>query len=320
MPDYTPVVNDNLTEAFSALDLIPDAYKGSDRFLDIVSWNLRYFHDQDYNRVERIVNIMDALNADVFVLQEILDGSLQAVADGLSDAGAGYYQVAYGQTGGNQRVAVMYDLDWVRAKDDIHEIFNDKDYLSPDGKKAFPRRPLWGFFTCLTYDPQEAPFDFQLLGLHLKSQRGGGGAQRQKSAELLRDWLTEKAVLTDADVIMAGDWNEPPDSSTWDPIKELETQGEVAFAGVNDASDFSHLMYRNKKNLGSRLDLAAISVAALAEMRDAPATVRWTTLDKLLEANPKAKQLKAYIKEVRDKISDHMPVVTRFYFTERDSS
>jgi hypothetical protein len=79
--------------------------------------------------------------------------------------------VEYGTTGGDQRIAVMYDLDWIRAKDDIEELFGKGTIIAGDGKDAFPRLPLYAYFTSLSVGGE--PFDFQLAGLHLKSQRGG---------------------------------------------------------------------------------------------------------------------------------------------------
>jgi hypothetical protein len=49
-----------------------------------------------------------------------------------------------------------------------------------------------------------------------------------------------------ADVIPIGDWNKPPDAEEWRPLKNLESAGQVAFCGINDTSDFSHLMYRDQ--------------------------------------------------------------------------
>jgi len=316
MPYTEPVANDNLSHAFSALDMIPPGYRGSDRFLDVVSWNIRYFNDHDYFRVDRIVKILNALNADIIVCQEILDGSLEVVAQELESLGAGYYNVIYGTTGGNQRVAIMYDLEWVRAKDDPKELFGKGQVRTNEGKDAFPRLPLHGYFTCLASEENAAPFDFQLIGLHLKSQRGGGDMQRELSAKKLCDWMKDEAPLVDSDVIMIGDWNADPTADVWEPIRNMESDGDVAFTSINDKSDFSHLMYRNKKNIGSRLDMAAISMAAIDDMINPPDTVQWKNLTELLEANPKAKAIKAFIKDVRDKVSDHMPIVTRFYFEE----
>ena len=90
---------------------------------------------------------------------------------------------------------------------------------------------------------------------------------------------------------------------------------KLVFSKINDGDDISHLMYRNKQDIGSRLDLGAVSVAASSRLVKGSQAVRWTTLDTLLKGNPKAAEIKQYIKETSDNISDHMPVVTRFYFT-----
>jgi hypothetical protein len=45
--------------------------------------------------------------------------------------------------------------------------------------------------------------------------------------------------------------------------------------------------------------------------------VRWTTLVKLFAGNPSAAAIKQFIREVSRDLSDHMPVVSRFYFTPR---
>lgn len=314
---YVPPANDHLSDAFDAAGLIPDRFKGTDDFLDIVTWNIRYFHHRDKSRVKRVTEILNVLNADIIVLQEILDGSLEPVTAGLEQRGAGYYQVAYGTTGGNQRVAMMYDLDWVRAKDDIKELFDKGQVVTSDGKDAFPRLPLRAYFTVLSQVAE--PFDFQLIGVHLKSQRGGGNDQRALAAERLAQWLDGPAQAVDGDVMIMGDWNEPPNAVAWEPFRDLEKGGRAMFTSINTTSEISHLYYKNKGSIGSRLDLAALSIAAMHELAPEgdPAVVRWLSLNDLLATQPKAAQIKEYIREVSEKLSDHMPVVTRFYFEER---
>jgi len=304
--------NDNLSEGLA--DLVPDEMRGTDRFLDVVTWNLRWFNEKDTARSERVTTILRALNADVFVFEEIRNGSLAAVTEQLLNADAGAYEVAYGTTGGDQRVAIMYDLDWIRAKDDIGELFAKGEHKTSDDKEVFPRLPLRAYFTGRT-EPDEEPFDFQLLGLHLKSQRGDGTEQREEAAQILADWLTKDSKQVDADVIMIGDWNAPPSADVWKPFRTLENAGKALFTSVNDEDDFSHLMYQSKTKWGSRLDLTAVSMASAAQLSQAPGVVRWKSLDELLTANPNANQLKAYIKEIRETVSDHLPVVSRYYFT-----
>lgn len=309
--EFQPPPNDNLSNAFDRLGLVPPRYRGTDNFLDIVCWNIRFFHDQDPDRVKRIVNVLSELNADIIVLEEIKNLSMDVVAQQLRDIDAGFYQTAYGTTGGDQRVAILYDLDWIRAKDDIRELFG-KGQVMVGNKDAFPRLPLHAYFTGLT---EGSPFDFQLVGLHLKSQRGGGLDQRITASEALRDWLISDAPAVDADVIMLGDWNEPPDSNTWEAFHKLEQQNLAKFASINNSSEISHLMYKNKQNLGSRLDMAAVSMSASERMGEPPAVVRWAPLDEFLGTDPKANQIKEFLKTIREDVSDHLPVVTRFYFT-----
>ena len=152
--------NDRISAVFESI--VPDQYRGTDRFLDIITWNLRWFTSRDIKRVDRVTAIMDALNADIFVCQEIECGSLDAIAERLSNNGAGHYKVAYGTTGGDQRIAMMYDMDWIRAKSDIVELLGKDQVLTSDGKNAFPRLPLYENFAGLSHESD--PFDFQLLG------------------------------------------------------------------------------------------------------------------------------------------------------------
>jgi len=317
---YVQASNDNISNLFLLHDLVPEKMKGTDKFLDVVNWNIRYFHDKDQDRVKTVVEILTELNADVIVLVEILEGSLDIVAKALAGRKAGYYNVAYGTTGGNQRVAMMWDLDWVRTKDDIGEIFARGEVTTGIGKDVFPRLPLHGYFTSLNKDTDQDPFDFQLLGVHLKSQRGGGEDQRKMAAERLAKWLADEAPKQDADVLIVGDWNERPDSRTWQPFHQLEKQGKAAFEKINDSSNISHLMYRNATDVGSRLDLQVISAAALPGVAAPPQVVTWKPLSDMLnrKGGTKAQKLKALIKEISNDISDHMPVVSRFYFTGKE--
>jgi exonuclease III len=131
--------------------------------------------------------------------------------------------------------------------------------------------------------------------------------------------MVKTSETIDADIIITGDWNEKPSSQSWSSIHDLENKGELRFSTINSESSISHLYYKNKKNLGSRLDLAAISIAAYDEVAGDPQVVRWANLDDFLNSSPKAREIKSFLKEIREDISDHMPVVTRFYFDERSA-
>ena len=44
--------------------------------------------------------------------------------------------------------------------------------------------------------------------------------------------------------------------------------------------------------------------------------VKWAPLEAFLGDDPKANQIKEYLKALRERVSDHLPVVTRFYFSD----
>jgi endonuclease/exonuclease/phosphatase family metal-dependent hydrolase len=305
-----PVNNDNLSRYLR--DFIPDELEGNDRFLDLITWNIKFFNNRDPKRVDNIKSIIQELNADIFVLQEIEFGSLDEVAESLTKAGAGLYKVAYGTTGGDQRVAFMYDMEWVKASINVEELFTDNPTVMANGmsKPIFPRLPLYSTFVARSIDKEEDPFDFQLVGVHLKSQRGGGSEQRTEAAKFLAEWV--KTKTTDEDIIIAGDWNAQTDRPEWESIRQLEAEGKIKFKGwntVDNDSEASHLSVSGRR---SRLDLIVISETIQpADGEQEAKVINWNALFE-------SKNSPRLLKDIIDNISDHLPVVTRFYFTDKD--
>jgi endonuclease/exonuclease/phosphatase family metal-dependent hydrolase len=303
------------TNISQRIDSVVDKkYRGTDRYLDLVTWNIRWFHHRDPNRLKNVTEVLKLLNADIIVLQEIKEGSLGPVSDALEKAKAGNYEIAYGTTGGDQRVAIMWDLDWIRAKDNVGDL--EGTDVKVGNKKAFPRRPVWGYFTGLT---KGDPFDFQLVGVHLKAQAQGGDdeQQRLRSAEWIAEWLEGPSKDVDSDVIVVGDWNQPPTAPAWQPIHELEAEGKVWFTKINNGDSISHLFYKRKEEIGSRLDIKLLSSAAKPNLKGNPECVLWKDLAALLGSGAKAKDIQTYIQKVSNNLSDHMPVVSRYFFREK---
>jgi len=308
------IPNDTISELLGGID---KKFIDEDDFIDIVQWNLRWFTDRDKERYNRIFQVLKHLNSDVFVFQEIADGSLDQMALDLSKEGKGYYEVAYGETGGQQRVAIMWDTEWVRTKDDVTELFGKKQVTTPGGKDVFPRLPLWSYLYCKPVNGITGGIDFQLVGLHLKSQldRAGEGEdnlQRALSAAKLADWLQKDGTSYDADIILLGDWNQTPSAEEWDAFHRLEKTGKVKFTEINDETNLSHLYYKNRKEVGSLLDLRVITSPFAAKMNKAGGTVKWLKLEDLLESSAGAGEVKKAIEAIKNEITDHLPVLTRF--------
>ena len=337
--------NDNLSKALA--DLVPDEFRGTDRYLDVVQWNLEWFGAQkslakDKKRFGLVLDILTALNGDLFIFQEVTGpskdgrypGALDAVADELTKRGAGEYVVSYTDAGGEQRVAMMWDREWLRSKitRDPPDLFPAGAYKMSDGKDPFAQRtPFYGYFEARIPATSHEPdlkhgggsnrFDFQALGVHLKAM-GEGHPQRLASAEVLAKWLTAEAPKIDSDAFIMGDWNAPPDDSCWAPLHTLEQapQSKVVFQKINDPSDFSYLWLANRSDkYVSRIDLSAMTLSSMQQVvGKAAQVVHWKPIqDVLAQAGDiTAKKVKDVMAQLKDSISDHMPVVTRFYFTE----
>jgi len=330
--------NDNLSRGLE--DLVPKEFIGTSRYLDVVQWNLEWFGAskstaKDKKRLHLITDILDTLNGDLFVLQEIAGpsqdgrypGALDVVAEELKRRGAGDHVVYYTQLGGEQRVAMMWDREWLRSKTEVTDLYKRGEHKTADGKDAFATRsPLYGFFSTRIPDAS-APnagsdkFDFQILGVHLKAM-ADGHSQRLKSAEVLADWMTNEAPKTDTDVLIMGDWNAPPDDPCWAPIHALEKRAasKVHFTDINDPSDFSYLWLANRSTkYVSHIDLTAMSAASMQQVKGKAAqVVRWKPItDVLARAGSLTDtEVRDVMAQLKESISDHMPTVSRFYFTK----
>ncbi len=334
--------NDNASRAFA--DYVPKPYRDTARFIDVLQWNIEWFgaaksDSRDRQRFDRVVDILEAFNSDLFVLQEIAGpskdgrypGVLDAVAEELNRRGAGDYVVYYTEAGGEQRVAMMWDRDWIRAKSDVGDLFTRGHHQKPGQKDPFGgRTPLYGYFSARTPSgssakvaPGAEKFDFQVLGVHLKAM-AEGAPQRRESAEILADWLKTTAPLTDSDAMILGDWNAGPDAPEWEPIRMLENDPDVPvhFDDINDPSDYSYLWLANRSDkFVSRIDLAAITLASERQIvnKQVAKVVTWLPIR---EALAKAgsitdKEVVEMLKQVKETISDHMPTLARFYIKQK---
>jgi endonuclease/exonuclease/phosphatase family metal-dependent hydrolase len=315
------IANDNLSKSLKTLiGGISSTHRGSEEFVDVISWNLRWFNHREKERLKNITQILGFLNADIFVFQEVQDGSLEEVAAELEKSGAGYYNVVYGSTGGGQRIAYMYDTEWIRTKDEISELFGKGTVKTGDNKDVFPRLPLYSYFLAKSSVASKSGFSFQMLGVHLKSQMGDGSSQRRIAAEKLAHWLEKEANDVDSDTIIMGDWNKAPEDDDWSALHKLESEKKIKFKSINDSSDFSHLYYQNKADIGSRLDIAMVTSSAAKQMVGKRSeVVNWLTVNDIIKTAPDrtAKEIIVTLNNIKDNISDHLPLVSRYFFVEK---
>lgn len=323
--------NDHIARAFE--NYVPKKYQGTDKYLDVVQWNIEWFGasksaGKDKKRRAVVLNLLKMLNADLFIFQEVAGpsrdgrkaGSLDEIADTLSNDGAGNYTVDYTQAGGEQRVAMMWDRDFVRAKTEVAELFAKGTYQQTGQKDPFAERtPLYGYFTTATEsDPAVGKFDFQAIGVHLKAM-ADGAPQRQRSAEVLSDYLHKLSAEVDADVLIMGDFNAPPTDACWKPFHKLEKNETAAFTSINDPSEYSYLWLRNQgSQFVSRIDLGVVTTSSMEQVvgNTAMKVVQWQPLEETIAraGSITDRAVRDIMAEIKENISDHLPTVTRFYF------
>lgn len=323
---------DRISRLLNAKKLVPPRYVGSDGYFDLVSWNIAWFDAEDGDRVAAITEVLSQINADMFVLMEIAnDGALDDVVRRLAKRKAGFYSTFYGSTGGQQRVVLMWNRDWVRAKEPTAELFADTNPSLPaefgaGRQKVFPRLPVWGYFEVRPPPGSGGEgFTFELMGVHLKAQgpdpdgytgppKRWGVPQRTKAAQRIARWLGDATSHFDTDVVVAGDWNAVPGEKEWAAIRKLERAGAVRFEDINRADEVSHLVRLNADGgAGSRIDLHLVTDAASAKAvpDEAGVVIKWSLFDDL-GALPGAAR-RTLFSQLKKRFSDHLPVVSRFY-------
>jgi hypothetical protein len=93
----------------------------------------------------------------------------------------------------------------------------------------------------------------------------------------------------------------------------LEADKKVKVMEINnDETNFSHLYYRNRNDVGSLLDLREVTSPFGKEMNKKRGTIHWLALEYFLQSDEKAVTVKKIISEIENEITDHMPVLTRF--------
>ena len=189
---------------------------GTDSTFEIVTWNIQNFPKEDMITADYVVQIIMAIDADVFALQEIESGSyfdFDYVVDELQEIDSLYNWDGYKANSNNfGNLAYIYKNDFVEV-DSIYEIYQDDWY-------AFPRSPLVFEFT---YEEQE----LVIIDNHLKA---GGEPEdedrREEASQKLQAFIDSS--FADVEVILVGDLNddisEPQNTNVfWNFISQPES-------------------------------------------------------------------------------------------------
>lgn len=172
-----------------AIDCFP-AFEDDE--LNVATWNIKFFPTEGDLTIGKVVEVIDALDADIIAVQEIANGSeFIALSSELDGWGAVYSNVRYGQ-----------ELGFLYKKSAFPE-FGELTQLFDNDSDAFPRQVVRVDATHVS------GLEVVFMNLHLKCCGADGSEEqeRRKSAsEQIKLYIDEN--LADDAVIVLGDFND----------------------------------------------------------------------------------------------------------------
>ena len=208
---------------------------GDSATFDVVTWNIENFTSEDdadpTERIRHVIAAVEAMDADVIALQEIVSGTaFQRVVDGLS----GWDGFRASEYWGSQQLAYLWNTATVTvAADPYHILVSDSN--------SFPRRPL-------VLECTFAGTDLILIDNHLKCCGDGyiaadpdadddGWIEDEETRRLnaclsLEDWI--RTEHGDESVILLGDMNDRLTDNTANNVFTvfLEAPDDYVFADM----------------------------------------------------------------------------------------
>ena len=116
---------------FASAQNVEDLSFGTDSTFEIITWNIEWFPKNGQTTVDYVTEIIQALEVDIFAIQEVDDTTM------LNDMLENLYPYrAYYESSWFAGLAYLYNSDVVEIND-IYEIYTSYPYWSP-----FPRSPM----------------------------------------------------------------------------------------------------------------------------------------------------------------------------------
>lgn len=277
---------------FASLALVAqsldDLSFGTDTTFEVVTWNIEWFPKNDQTTETYVTDIIEAIDADIFAIQEIDDRqALQNVIDNLP-AYEGNYESTY-----FAGLAYIYKADVVQINS-IYEIYTTSEYWIP-----FPRSPM-------VIELSFKGVDFIIINNHYKCCGDGDLDLNNPNDEEMRRFTANNLIKDYIDinfpndrVIVLGDLNDvltdlPLDnvfqSFINDPSNYLFTDMDIA---LGNAADWSYPSWP------SHLDHILITNELYEDYANADSSIEVLKIDDYLPGG---------WSEYDSNVSDHRPV------------
>ncbi|WP_136809794.1 endonuclease/exonuclease/phosphatase family protein [Desulfosediminicola flagellatus] len=251
---------------------------------NIAAWNLKGYHGITDDRIEKQINGLAMLDAEVVALVEINPlATLEKIQSGLSKLGVNY-QKALLQQSGKLHIGVLYK-DGIEASN--LRLVEGSDLGDPEKRKA------------LVVDLKIGKFDCTLIVVHLKSGREKSSQRlRDEQAKVICKYIEECRVSGREDIILTGDFNMIPgqDISNFHYLGGDDVMDFISSWDLQER--FSHIMEKGRANL---LDGFAITRTFSKEY------IRGS-----LRVFPMHWSMDIGREHYKDEVSDHLPFVATF--------
>ncbi len=251
---------------------------------NIAAWNLEGFHGIPDERIEKQVQGLAMLDAEVVALVEINPKEvLENIKAGLQERGLTYHSTLVEQAGKLQ-IGVLYK-EGIKAQN--ARLVPGSDLGDPDKRKA------------LAVDLKIWKFDFTLIVVHLKSGRALVNQKiRDEQAKVIFNFIEACRANGREDIILTGDFNMIPGQDISN-FHHLGGDDVMDFLSSWDLQErFSHILEKGRANL---LDGYAITRTFSREY------VRGS-----LRLFPMHWSMDIGRENYKDEVSDHLPFVATF--------
>ena len=207
----------------NSFEAVVNAYNGGADDIDVAFWNIEKFHNNYAEKIDLVARIISDINCDIWALSETSPEATEALARRLDQDYGLKFDFAASEPNapsGRKTTAVLWNPETVEGQklewpDEIDDWLRrdsrnmpDLGFEAVDGK-IFNRYPALFRFTAKGRAALGgAPFDFNLVPLHLKAMDEGAKRRRQAS-EILQAAVNRmiQEFGSDHDWVIGGDIN-----------------------------------------------------------------------------------------------------------------
>lgn len=206
----------------NGMEIVVDTYRGAPGDIDVAFWNIEWFNQHYEEKLPDVARIIADLNLDIWAFEETSFQATEALADVMRREFDLDFDVAASEPIAspskqttcvmwNRRTVVGQRLDWPDEIDKILRLRSDDPnaarFEATEGR-IFNRYPGLFRFRALNLSPDQKPFDFNLVPVHLKAMAEGAKRRRMAANVLARAVeMSVGTAVADNDWIIGGDFN-----------------------------------------------------------------------------------------------------------------